>query len=45
MLQIEQFYDQNNLLLLFIGTAVLLLQLWMIIESIFVFKKVYVNGK
>ena len=45
VLQIEKFHADSNYLLLFIGTAVLLLQTWMVIESIFVLKKVYFNEK
>ena len=44
-LQIKSFYSKNNILLLIIGVSVLFLQLWMVVESIIVLKKVYFTPK
>jgi carbon starvation protein len=41
ILNIQKFYSTSNWLLLCIGLAVFVLEIWMIIESAIVFKSVY----
>jgi carbon starvation protein len=41
ILNIQKFYTTSNWLLLIIGLAVFVLEIWMIIESVIVFKDVY----
>ena len=38
---LNKFYATSNWLLFFIGLAVFVLEIWMIIESVIVLKKVY----
>lgn len=40
-IQIQNFYSNNNFLLFVIGLIVLILELWMVIESVIVLKKIY----
>ncbi|NVL89962.1 MAG: carbon starvation protein A [Desulfobacterales bacterium] len=44
VLNIQKFYGISNWLLFFIGLAVFVLEIWMIIESAVVLKKVYSSG-
>jgi len=39
MINIEQFFQEQNWLLVFIGISVFALEIWMLIESFFVFKQ------
>jgi carbon starvation protein len=45
ILQLKRFYSTDNMLLLIIGSIVLILQLWMVLESVVVLHKVYFNRK
>ncbi len=45
LLNIQKFYDSSNWLLLSIGLAVFILQIWMIIESALVLKNVYAGDE
>ena len=45
ILNIQKFYSTSNWLLFFIGLAVFVLEIWMIIESVVVLKTVYARDE
>lgn len=44
-IQVNSFYKQSNYLLFVIGLIVLILEIWMVIESAVVLKKIYFNSE